>query len=277
MTNKKIIILAHPRSGSTALSKILCCHPQIKILNEPFNKGLQLRINSKFAKKLNKIKDIKSLNNFLNYIHKDYNGFKTLFGTLNKKLEEHLFLRKDYKIIILTRKNLLKSAVSSMIALKIGVWGVSKENPIEKIRKKVSEKITKPFSINEIKEIIKKRKKDFIYHKNLLQKNKCHFFELYYEDLFDFKIPLKEKLKEIKEIIEFLGYEKITDEKILEKIELLLDFDKGKVNSKETYESIPNIFEIQTELGSCENGYLFEDNLNIARVKLENIKKSVRD
>lgn len=273
MTNKKIIILAHDRSGSTNLSKILSCHPKINIIIEPFNRTLQVKIKSNLINKLDRIKDIESLNNFLNYIHRTYNGFKTLFGILTPELREYLFLKKDYKIIILTRKNLLKSAISSLIAQKIDIWGVTKNHTLQKIREKILREINKPFPIKKIKEMIEKRKRASRHYKDLFKKNNYPFYELYYEDLFDPEIPLNKKIEKIQEIIEFLGYKKITDRRVLEEMKSLLDFNKTKINNRQTYNSIPNLSEIQRELGNDKTGYLLEDKLNILRAKLESIKK----
>ncbi len=36
---KKLIFLAHPRSGSSSLYQILQLHPELNILEEPFNEG----------------------------------------------------------------------------------------------------------------------------------------------------------------------------------------------------------------------------------------------
>jgi len=41
--NLRVIIFAHPRSGSTSLNRILELHPAIRILMEPFNEGYTKR------------------------------------------------------------------------------------------------------------------------------------------------------------------------------------------------------------------------------------------
>lgn len=35
----RLVVVAHPRSGSTSLVEILDCHPGLVLLNEPFNEG----------------------------------------------------------------------------------------------------------------------------------------------------------------------------------------------------------------------------------------------
>jgi len=55
-----------------------------------------------------------------------------------------------------------------------------------------------------------------------------------------------------------LGYGEIKDKTILEKIKTRLDPLNSKLNSEKTYRLIPNIYEVERELSSPEDGYLFK-------------------
>jgi len=68
----------------------------------------------------------------------------------------------------------------------------------------------------------------------------------------------EEKLRKLNAIFSFLGYDEIKDETILEKMKTHFDPLNSKLNSEETYRLIPNIYEVERELGSPENGYLFK-------------------
>ena len=117
----RVILFAHPRSGSSSLYQILQLHPELNILEEPFNEHFT-RWNPNNKDYLSLISDIPSLNAQLSEIFSAYNGVKVLDYQLPDELAAHLLQRSDCKIIFLRRRNLLQSVVSVLIAEQTHLW-----------------------------------------------------------------------------------------------------------------------------------------------------------
>jgi len=100
-----VILFAHPRSGSSSLYQILQLHPELNILEEPFNERF-MEWNPNNKNYLSLISDIPSLNAQLLEIFSAYNGVKVLDYQLPDELAAHLLQRLDCKIIFLRRRNL---------------------------------------------------------------------------------------------------------------------------------------------------------------------------
>ena len=120
-SNTRLILFAHPRSGSSNLYQILQLHPALTILEEPFNEGFtSWDANNKNYLAL--IHDIPSLDAQLAEIFTAHNGVKVLDYQLPDDLAVHMLRRPDCKIIFLRRRNLLQSVVSAMIAEQTNLW-----------------------------------------------------------------------------------------------------------------------------------------------------------
>ena len=73
----RLIFFAHPRSGSSSLLRILQLHPDLHVLEEPFNEGYTSWApgNQDY---LSRIHDTSSLDAVLAEIFEAYNGVKIL-------------------------------------------------------------------------------------------------------------------------------------------------------------------------------------------------------
>lgn len=116
-----LILFGHPRSGSTSLYRILQAHPELNILDEPFNEDfLSWDAANKSYREL--VTDIESLDVQLAEIFRRHNGIKMLCYQLPQELEVHLLRRRDVRIIFLRRTNVLQAVVSNFIARQTQVW-----------------------------------------------------------------------------------------------------------------------------------------------------------
>ncbi|MFB6246597.1 MAG: Stf0 family sulfotransferase [Candidatus Pacearchaeota archaeon] len=208
---QKIIVLAHARSGSNSLMDALNKHPKIDLLREPFNES---RPNWKKGLKNYKkeLKDSKSLNKILQKIFKKHNGFKTLVYQIPKKYGKNLFSRRGMKVIVLYRKNKLKSAVSLEIAKQTRAWHV-------KDRSKAKSKNIGHLNIDNLRNFIRFTKESMQERADLLERLNVPYMEVSYEEIHEAK--RSKRLRKVKEIFEFLGYE-IPDEKEMEEIDKVL-------------------------------------------------------
>lgn len=245
-SNLKILLFAHPRSGSTTLMQILNLHPEINLMHEPFNEEREQWAEGN-KNYINETKTIVDLDQALEEIHKTYNGFKHLAYQLPEELTEHLLKNKGYKIIFLHRKNHLKSMVSAFIAEQTSVW-----TPEEKEQKGEPESL-KPLDIEEMRKEIEYLKHDLKSYRSMVQQSGTPMMEVTYEDLFT--VPDDKRLEKTKKIFAFLNLG-FPDNK-LEEVESLIA-PKRKITNNGTYNLVPNIKEVEKELGSEENGFLFK-------------------
>ena len=267
----KFIIFAEARTGSTTLSIVLNIHPRINTAFEPFcpvtNVGISFSEN--YLKDSEKIECLPKqseffhwvhqypatvLKNILKEIHEKFNGIKHLSSSLPDEINQYLLSQPEYKIIFLSRRNLLQQFVSKNISCQSGEWMTNKQRVRE--HKYIS------IDFKNLKNEIEKYQQRIRKYKAELQKTNREFLDVHYEDIFDGNLSLEEKLKKIHQILDFLGFEWFEAELQINKVKELLDPKKRKLNSEETYQLIPNIFEIEQELGCEETGYLFDQKTN---------------
>lgn len=98
--NQRLILFAHPRSGSSSLYQILQLHPALNILQEPFNEGFNSWCPN-LPNYLERVHDIPSLDAVLAEIFAAYNGIKVLNYQLPDELGVYLLQRPDCFILFL--------------------------------------------------------------------------------------------------------------------------------------------------------------------------------
>lgn len=226
--------------------QILNLHPEINLMQEPFNEERRKWAEDNKNYK-HETKTVEDLDRVLEEIHELYNGFKHLSYQLPEDLTKHLIVKKGYKIIFLHRKNYLKSIVSLLVAEQTGVW-----TPEDKEQKGESKSL-KPLNIEEIKEEIEHLKNDLDSYRLMAKKAQIPLLEVTYEDLFTESDDAR--INKAEEIFAFLGLELPNDKR--EEVEKLLS-PKRKIIGDETYDLVPNIREVERKFGSEENGFLFK-------------------
>jgi hypothetical protein len=117
----RLVVVAHPRSGSTSLVEILDCHPQLTFLDEPFNEDFSSWLPANLDYRA-LVTDVTSLDRGVDGILAEYSGFKVLSYQLDPELLAHLLCRPDLYVVFLRRRNLLEAAVSGLIAEQTGLW-----------------------------------------------------------------------------------------------------------------------------------------------------------
>jgi LPS sulfotransferase NodH len=246
----KIIIFAHPRSGSTNLYRILNAHPALNLTLEPFHHKYG-QWNPLEDNYIDIVKDIPSLDKVLAKIFNKYNGMKVLSYQLDEELYKHLLNIPNCKIIFLTRTNVLKAIVSVLIAEQTNVW---QKHDLNQETSELYQTI-KPLKIDGIGGIenrIKSHKEHVKYWDRLIsQKAMDTYIKVTYEDLFC--SGLETSLSYIHNIFEFLNLDMPKKEEIIKYIEPKYQ----QINDLDTYKLVPNIDEINRKFGNSENGFLF--------------------
>lgn len=178
---QKLIILGRQRTGSSLLMRLLHAHPKIDMQSEVFRllKGKSCRNvwNETFSKKLPWIK---------------YAGFKLFYNhpddSKDREVWDILDSNTDVKIIHIKRKNILRTYVSKLVAVKTGAWNSGQENDQkEDLDKKVH--IDLNHCLNELR-TIKKLEAEF----NTDKYPNHEYIELFYEELVENTVDELNKL-----------------------------------------------------------------------------------
>ncbi len=117
----RVVVLAHPRSGSNSLVEILDRHRYVSIVNEPFNENFASwgPNNPDYAARLS---DGESFEDLLDELFSTFTGLKELSYQVDDDALATLVGRPDVKVIALRRRNVLQTALSQVIAERTGLW-----------------------------------------------------------------------------------------------------------------------------------------------------------
>jgi hypothetical protein len=246
--NIRVIFFAHPRSGSSSLYQILQLHPELNILEEPFNENFtRWNISNKNYREL--IYDIPSLDVQVAEIFTNFNGIKVLDYQLPDELTIHMLKRLDCKIIFLRRRNLLQSVVSVLIAEQTHLWKKwEMTKPLEEYYQDLQ-----PLDIQDVQQRVTDLKHRLDFFESFIDtRSKDEVIKLTYEDFF-FSEASQQKLQidAIWKLLKIAALE-------LEYYQYYLQPEAVKINSATTYAFLPNATEIQEYCGNDVTGWLYD-------------------
>lgn len=243
--DEHLLFFAHARSGSSSLHRILQAHPQLNLLEEPFNENF-VTWHPDNEDYLARIKDEESLDEVLNEIFVEHNGLKVLeyqLGSLNR----HLLLRDDFRVLFLRRRNLLQAIVSLYVAGQTKLWKMwERERPVEDYYTGLE-----PLDIDRIARYLTELPRTLESVAALLDQ-RDRTLSLVYEDLY-FGSPV-EQHAQLQAVWNFLELAPMPDDEVA----YYLSRHEQKINSRETYRRLPNADEINDRFGSDETGWLYD-------------------
>jgi len=233
--DNRFLMYVLPRSGSTSMVSMLKVHPDIgKMDYEPFRVHHLKRLKKEeLDEKMRRLA-------FLD-------GFKIHVNQIEQGLVARA-LKKRKKVIFMDRRNIFKCALSHDRAAQSGVW-----QKIAKDSHKLKYDI--PVNVDRVKKLIdflSKRRKQAL---QILKKEKIDFYHLVYEDFY--LTSEDEKIRQLSEIFEFLGHRPIVNDDMLRVLRT------ERLNDERTYFQITDIYKIEKEFGSNENGWLFNGGLQL--------------
>lgn len=246
--DERLIVFAHPRSGSTNLLRVLQLHPELDLLEEPFNEkhAVWRRFHREHRQR---ITDMDSFNSVLREIYAKYDGFKTLAYQLPEELNRSMLLAPDRKIIFHRRRNLLQAVVSGLLGVQTGLWNpTAAQAPVLEYYAEL-----RPLSLEETAGRLKHERSMIDLYADLLSAvpaGSC--LNLFYEDFF--LAPPAEREMQLTRLFEFLDVEPVP----ASAADRYINPARARLNSEETYARVPNLREIDEALGSDENGRLFD-------------------
>jgi len=117
----RVVVLAHPRSGSNSLVEILDRHRDVSIVNEPFNENFASwgPANPDYVARL---RNGELFGDLLDELFAEFTGLKELSYQVDDDALATLVGRPDVKVIALRRRNVLQTAVSQVVAERTGLW-----------------------------------------------------------------------------------------------------------------------------------------------------------
>ncbi|MBT3192316.1 MAG: hypothetical protein HN341_07145 [Verrucomicrobia bacterium] len=243
----RVVIFAHPRTGSSNLCYMLLLHPKLKLAMEPFWHGYGA-LHPDERNYVDQITDIPSLEQALAELFARYNGMKILDYQLPEDVYDHLLLREDIRLIFLQRRNLLQAELSCHIADQTKVWGIEDMN---EERRKIYENLA-PVPVEAMASSL-----DYAVHlrdyytRTVRRRPKETSLEVYYEDLYT--DDLDANRASVRPVFDFLGLEMPEGDKM----HYYLDPQRSKINSESTYRLLPNADELNAKFGSDDTGWLF--------------------
>lgn len=243
----RLLFLAHPRSGSSSLYEILQSHPDLNILEEPFNENFT-RWNPANKNYLEPVHDISSLDEQIAEIFESYNGIKILDYQLPPELIAHVIRRPDCKIVFLRRMNLLQAVVSVLIAEQTKLWKKwEMTKPLEAYYRALQ-----PLDLADIRQRVAETKGRLDLFESVVdERAKNETVKLTYEELF-FSEPARQN-QQFAALWEALHVAPLD----LEQHRAYLRPEEAKINSAATYAFLPNAREIDETCGNDLTGWLY--------------------
>lgn len=259
-SSKKILLLSHPRSGSTSLYEILQTHRELDILAEPFAESfVNWSPGDKDYRGL--VHDAASLDEQLDEIFSQYDGFKLqdyqlqgdevggLPRAVDDNLLEHLLLRQNLNVVFLRRRNLLQAVVSNLIGEQTGVWKKSDlTRPLESHYSNLTQ-----LNVVDVCSRIGRLSQHLDWCESLLSRE-CNgrWLPVVYEDFF--LVSSAEQAETLNALWKFLGLEPIAASEFRHHLRPEI----ARLNSPATYALVPNIQQLNDECGSDAHGWLFD-------------------
>jgi hypothetical protein len=248
--DEHLILLAWPRSGSSSLWRILRAHPDLLLMpDEPFNEHFAgwAPGNPDY---LSRIHDVASLDAVLTELFAAYGGIKVLTYQLDEEQLTHLVLRRDIRIVSISRRNLLQTAVSDRIAKQTGVWNrwdvPRRERPEDRYRELA------PLDLDDLRSYMRELAAHLSWVDSLLaRRGDGHVLRLRYEDLYF--ADREAQRTQLSALWSFLGLPPLD----AANIDYYLDPRTAKLGSLDTYGRLPNAAQVDAELGADSTGWLF--------------------
>lgn len=243
----RVLLLAHPRSGSSNLYEILQIHSELNTCDEPFNEDRTAwSADNKDYCKL--VRDWASLKAVLDEIFTQFNGLKLLSYQLPEAWVERLVGRPDFRVLFVRRKNVLQAVVSNMVAEQTGLWHRWDTcRPPETFYTDLQ-----PLDLGELRTRLDEMAQHLRHLETIIDRRRDRrIHKIVYEEFF-FADPVQQRTA-IDTLWAFLELDPITSGQI----DYFLRPERSRLNSATTYRQLPNADQIESTCGDDETGHLF--------------------
>lgn len=245
------LIISLARCGSTSLAQIInLLQPGICVF-EPFNPKKynghywRLAINRGLEPALAEILRTRNCIGIKHVCH--LSGWP--FGE-KTSYNDDLMTWPGYKVIFLTRRNLLRRIVSQLVAEESGLWAVDNADKQESRRSHLFQSV----DAARITKFIEQDRKFYIESMQRLSDASTSFIRIDFEDLYESKSRI-DRISVLNTIISFIGFRATFRDPLPPTVEELL-FGRERFSSSELYDRLPGILDIHRNLSSDSNGYI---------------------
>ena len=248
--DERLVLLAWPRSGSSSLWQILRAHPDLHLMeDEPFNENFTEWSpgNPDF---LARIPDVESLDLVLAELFASYRGIKVLSYQLDEEQISHLVQRPELRIVFIGRRNLLQTAVSDRIAKQTQVYNRWDVDPNEALGRRYA--ALTPLDLDDLRGYVQELASHLAWIDSLLsQHGQGRTLRLSYEDLYF--ATRDQQQAQLSALWSFLGLAPLS----APEVDYYLSPRTAKLGGADTYARLPNLAQIDAELGADDTGWLF--------------------
>jgi hypothetical protein len=247
------VIDSLPRTGSTTLSQLLSCHPEVTCLDEPFHPR-------RYGGQYHRMSETTgSVGPALNLIWHRWTGIKhvwespTMWPFIARPELNEQVLSEASRVLLLSRRNLLRRYVSHAICRQIRFWIGTRTEFLSRLDNVQLQELDCNLILHDIE-----RSKEAIARRILFCKTKgVPYLHLEYEQLFAGKTEERNWITAFNVIFEFLGVRQVSLNDLGHRWRDYLNPDIYQWATEDVYRAIPNIDEVEGRLGSDDNGYLF--------------------
>ncbi len=241
----EFIVFGHMRCGSTTLVRALERHPDVRILNEPFNTNFTThRPGSRDYLAL--ASDERSLDEQLDHMFERHNGVKTLGYQIPWELSAHILRHPSRRVIFVKRPNVLQTVVSGLISQQTGIWHSWDVDGAADARTMLA-----PLDVDFVRGGVADVAEEIAYFEDVVATRTGQTLVLTYDELYGGS--RSDRRRTLGRAFGFIGVGPPPPDETDE----LLDPARTKLNSERTYRRISNAREIDAALGSDVTGRLF--------------------
>jgi hypothetical protein len=250
------VLFSPERTGSTTLVRLLNCHPAIRCIREPFNP----QYTGPVMQRCQELRKTTGLEAAVASLWQVCNGLKHVWHADGwpfaggPALNRRLLVTGTAAIILLWRRNLLQRAISGQISMQMGVWVPG----MEEERRRIREHQFQPLDIPRLRAEIAAERAERQHVGQLAVACGKPWIEVCYEDFLAPNLPLEARREAVQRLFDFLQVGRLTHEAVLAQMDLLFDPSVTGFQNAAAYHKIPNIAQVEQELGSPENGFVFE-------------------
>ncbi|MCB9570138.1 MAG: hypothetical protein H6710_23510 [Myxococcales bacterium] len=243
------ILLSSPRCGSTTLIECLGMHPELEVVFEPFHPDAGSIFSAEGGRPLcgDLQRDLAAFDREVDALFARCDGFKHILHQLAPILMRRLLRRRRPKVLLLRRENLLRQAVSNLLAFETAIWHAG-DGPWPPP--------TLPaLDVDRLASMIAYYRDSQRVFARILERDGVDHRVLTYEALFEGRTWPEQQVI-LGELFAFLGRPPIVDPARLAALQVALDPARQRLASPAIYRRIPNWRAIEAHLGGDANGHL---------------------
>lgn len=199
---------------------------------------------------LARLRDVESFDRVLDELFADYRGIKVLSYQLDEEQLTRLVERPGLRIIYISRRNLLQTAVSDRIAKQTRLWNRWDVGPAETLERRYD--ALAPLDLDDLRSYVELLASHLAWIDSVLSlRRDSPTLRLNYEDLYF--AARESQLAQLSALWSFLDLTPLSTPEV----DYYLDPGTAKLGASQTYGRLPNAAEINGTLGADDTGWLF--------------------